>query len=128
MNSQSYKSLEIKFTEKEFPEFDVEFTEKNDDVIYHFFPPNDVEVFRENFGIYLEAAFKQLLPDTADVRADYISLEEAQCIVRYSDINQEKKPTESFFVCVKNGANNPMVDYILKEKIFSILREELNGN
>tara|TARA_Y100001973_G_C5183140_1_gene326141 strand:+ start:1214 stop:1597 length:384 start_codon:yes stop_codon:yes gene_type:complete len=127
MNSQSYKSLEIKFTEKEFPEFEVEFTEKDNDFIYHFFPPNETEIFNDDFGTNLEKAFKRLLPDTADVRADYISLEEAQCIVRYSDINQEKKPTESFFVCVKNGANNPMADYILKKKIFNILREELNG-
>jgi len=120
--------LEISFTEKTFPEFEVEFAEKGDDFIYHFFPKKGEEVFGETFGISLENAFKELLPETADVRADYMSLDEAQVICRFSDEKQEKPPTESFYVCVKNGVNNPMVDYILKDKIFRLLQGEINGD
>ena len=128
MDSQSYKSLEINFTEKKFPEFEVEFAEKGDDFVYHFFPKQGDNVFDKEFGVQLESEIKKLLPETADVRADYMSLEEAQLICRFNDEKQEKPPTESFYVCVKNGTNNPMVDYMLKDKIFRLLQGEINGD
>jgi len=122
-----YKSLEIKFTDKVFPEFEVEFAEKGTDVVYHFFPPNNLSTFDENFGIVLEKAFKTHLPETADVRADFMSLQESQLILRHSDTKQEKDPSESFYVCVKEGAKNPMSDLVLKDRIFQTLRRELNN-
>ena len=127
MNPDS-KSLAISFEDYTSQSFTVEHAVKGDDVVYHYFPPENENTFMPNFGVYLERAYKRVLPETADVRADFINLDEATLILRHSqDTSEEKPPAESFYVCVKDMANNPMSDVILKQKIFTFLEEEITN-
>ena len=127
MNPDS-KSLAIKFEDYTSESFTVEHAVRGDDVVYHYFPRENENTFMPNFGVYLERAYKRVLPETADVRADFINLDEATLILRHSqDTSEEKPPAESFYVCVKDMANNPMSDVILKQKIFTFLEEEITN-
>ena len=129
MEDLDYQSLMIKFEDYENHLYTVEYTKKQNDFIYHFYPPAKNDTFDGDFGVYLERAFKNCLPEDADVRADFISLIEAELILRHSDEKGELPPSESFYVCVKDMADNPMAKAILAEKVFSTLNKEIqNGN
>ena len=126
MTSPDSKSFAIEFEDYVSDKFTVEHATKGDDVIYHYFPPANDNTFMQNFGVYLERAYKRVLPENADVRADFINLDEAKLILRHSqDTSEDRDPAESFYVCVKDMASNPMSDVILKQKIFTTLEEEL---
>ena len=127
MEGPDYPSLMIKFEDYENDLYVVEYTKKKNDFIYHFYPPSLNDTFEEDFGVYLERAFKSCLPEDADVRADFMSLIEADLILRHSDEKGELPPTESFYVCVKDMANNPMAKAILEEKVFSTLNKEIRN-
>ena len=127
MTDQDYQSLMIKFQDYENDLYAVEYCKKSKDFIYHFYPPLKKDTFNQDFGVYLEKAFKDCLPEDADVRADFMSLVEAQLILRHGDEKGEIPPTESFYVCVKDMADNPMAESILTEKIFLKLNSEIEN-
>ena len=127
MTDQDYQSLMIKFEDYENSNYSVEYAKKNSDFIYHFFPPEKNDLFIKNFGVYLEKAFKSCLPEDADVRADFISKDEADIISRHGDEGGDIPPTESFYVCVKDLADNPMANEILTKKIFNLLDKEIKN-
>lgn len=127
MTDQDYQSLMIKFSDHEADDYVAEYAKKGEDFIYHFYPPQKNETFIEDFGVYLEGAFKDCLPEDADVRADFISLTEASIISRHGDVKGDLPPTESFYVCVKDMANNPMAETVLTKRIFSKLNSEIKN-
>jgi len=70
----------LKWTTREFTHFDVEYTDKAGDVVYHFWPKlSDVD-FPADFGEDLERAFQAVCPPGADVRADYTDRQEATAL------------------------------------------------
>lgn len=130
----------ITFEEKCFEYFDVEFTERGEDVIYHFWPPNDGDTFLPNFSKYLEDGFKLTLPSNADVRAEYTSKLEASVLATHSEwplkLDKETRtksdalwlPRETYYVCVLGGAKNPFASAFLKDRVFrNISKAILDG-
>lgn len=112
---------------QKFEFFEVEYTDKGDDIVYHFWPKNDETWFLpgrppEIFGMTLEEAFKSVLPEDADVRADYMTPQEALVLMRYGeDEAKPALPRETYSVRVVGYANNLMADKFLKAKVFQEL-------
>ena len=124
----SSQSLAIKFEEKVYLNFDVELADIGEDIVYHFWPKREQKTFSDTFGKNLEDAFKQYLPEDADVRAAYTSMEEAALIMRHSDnLKEGDEPTPSYYVKVIGWANNPMSDKFLRDKVFTTLENLLEN-
>lgn len=104
-----------------YPGFIVEVFDEGNDVVYHFYPKDDT-TFIHNFDACLEEAFKEVLPDDADVRAGFVNLMEAKDLERRSGGD---KITETFWVRVKEFANRPMSELFLKEKVFDELQTRI---
>jgi len=123
--------LALKFEVKEFEFFDVEYVEQGTDLLYHFWPKGDTPWFLPGrdpsvFGLALERAFRSLLPERADVRADYTSPQESLFLLRFGENpDSEAKPRETYYVRVVGWANNPMVDRFLKQEVFERLDREV---
>lgn len=91
------------------------------DMVYHFYPNPITEPFIDNFPILLEEAFVSTLPSEADVRAQYIESYEMENFER--TLRPDDNPHSSFWVRVKDLANNPMADLFLRDKLFENLEE-----
>ena len=113
--------LENDIVTKEFTIFQVDFFEDKGDMVYHFYPTPIDKPFPKKFFIDLENAFKQVLPDSADVRAEFIEGYELKMTERST--RPEEQPCSAFWVRVMELAKNPMASLFLKEKIFDILEE-----
>ena len=101
--------------------FIVDYFEDGSDMVYHFYPNPIEEPFIEGFHLLLESAFAAILPDEADVRAQFIEKYEMDNFER--SLRPEDKPNSSFWVRVKELAGNPMAGKFLKDKLFSKLEE-----
>lgn len=117
----------LKFEVKKARFFDVEFANRGEDIIYHFWPQNDGQWFLPGqdpsvFAMALEEGFKNTLPSTADVRAEYTDPKESLVLLRFGENpDSEAKPRETYFVRVVGYANQPMADRFLKEKVFEAI-------
>lgn len=132
--STNLGELALQWSHKENKQFFVEYSQDGADHIYHFFPPMKMATFNNGaqfFGVKLESAFKKYLPDDADVRADYITLNEAKInnIARYTDfIDKIESPAaETFWVRVIGMSDNPMGKKILEEKVIKHLEKILDN-
>ena len=113
--------LQNNIESKKFTNFEVDFFEDKSDLVYHFYPCPIDEPFVDGFHIKLEEAFKKVLPDNADVRAEYLEKYEIQNFER--TLRPDDNPCGSFWVRVIDMGNNPMSSHFLKTKIFDILEE-----
>ena len=112
----------IEFETKSFKFFDVEFTERGNDVVYHFWPVRGELDFPPKFGETLEKAFLSVLPESADVRAEYMDKFEAEMLMRFDDdATQESEPVPTYYIRVVGWADNPMCDIILKNRVLNNL-------
>jgi hypothetical protein len=125
----SLEELVLKFEQKEFEHFDVEFAVQGDDLVYHFWPTKNQKWFlpvRDPtvFGKALEEGFKNTLPQNADVRADYTDPEESLVLLRMGESPDSlAKPRETYSVRVIGWASNPMCDRFLKDEVFHRIEE-----
>lgn len=119
----------LEFERKSLMYCDVEFADKGNDIVYHFWPVPEADDFPAQFDVSLELAFASVLPANADVRASFTSTEEAQIISKFGDTSAPPVPT--YYVRVVGWANNPMAPKFLKNKVFSeldeIISEKLEG-
>lgn len=121
----------IAFEERHYEFFDVEVTRRADDVIYHFWPVNNGEKFCANFAKHLEYGFKTTLPYDADVRAEFTSREESAVLGHVDGVHMDKEsrsttdvkwvPRETYFIRVLNGANYPLWEIFLKDRILNTI-------
>jgi hypothetical protein len=124
-NSLPDNGLALKFDTKQCVFFDVEYADQGNDIIYHFWPPSQGTWFvdgaePELFGKALENGFRAVLPDDADVRAEYTSPRESLALLRYGEsTDKEAKPRETYYVRVVGWATNPMCDRFLKNEVFT---------
>ena len=115
----SLQNLSPKFTEKNLNCCDVEFASFGKDIVYHFWPTRGTEEFPQGFAKKLEDAFKLVLPQTADVRAEYINQHKAAAFMRFNDDpKQDATPVPTYYVRVVGWADNPMSELFLKDKVF----------
>jgi len=118
---QHLQSSESEVRTDTYPKFVVDsFTEGND-LVYHFYPNPIEKPFTPNFHMLLEEAFIQVLPDTADVRAQYLEQYEMAAFER--TLRPEDKPHSSYWVRVMELAGNPMSDRFLRDTLFKTLNE-----
>jgi hypothetical protein len=125
--------IEQKFETLDTTHFHVEWTEKEDDIVYHFWPPGDSSRFLDGFENRLEEAFKHVLPPDQEVIADYTNLEEATVQHTHGVGMVPKKdmekaiviPRENYYVRVVSGLKNPLADIFLKGRVFKRLEEEI---
>lgn len=129
----------LKFTEIKYEYFDVEFADRADDIIYHFWPPNDGDQFVRGFSKALEQGFKTTLPASADVRADYTSKEESAVLSRHAEfevrLDKESRstssekwiPRETYFVRVVGGAQYPLAEVFLKHRVFDNITQAIQA-
>jgi hypothetical protein len=130
------EEIEQPFELHDSPYFHVEYTEKGDDLVYHFWPPGDSAKFGEDFDRHLENAFKAVLPSDQEVHGDYINLEEATVqhmhgvgAVPRKDAKKEIViPRETYYVRVVGGLKNPLADVFLKGRVFRQLDSEIQEN
>tara|TARA_Y100001973_G_scaffold94841_1_gene147427 strand:- start:2643 stop:3011 length:369 start_codon:yes stop_codon:yes gene_type:complete len=115
----SEHSLLPQIETKKFDAFEVDYYKQLNDIVYHFYPIGGDD-FENGFHLQLEKAFASVLPDDADVRADYFSLRETSNFDRASG---GPVKTSSFCVQVIGWANNPLADKFLKNKVFENLQE-----
>jgi hypothetical protein len=126
--SESAGPIGLEFTTKSFPGFDVEYADQGDDIVYHFWPPNDGTYFHDDFAMALEDGFFSILPEDADARADYTSAEAAAAFLRYGENpDSEARPRETYSVRVVGYANNPMADKYLRSRVFEAIQKELES-
>jgi hypothetical protein len=114
----------------------VEFIEKGDDLIYHFWPPSG-QTFCPDFHRHLEAGFHKTLPANAEVEADYTDIEEARVMFTQGLAPQPKRvmdgegveaPRETYFVKVIGGMRYPLANRFLKAKVFDAIEAQIIGN
>lgn len=129
----------IHFEDKKYEFFDVEVADKGDDVIYHFWPPNDGDTFVPGFAKSLEAGFKATLPAAADVRAEYTTREEAAVQAKHAEfelrLDKESRsekndpwiPRETYFVRVVGGAQYPLAETFLKNRVFENISKAIKA-
>lgn len=125
--------LAAKFTQQDFPHFHVEYRDEGNDLIYHFWPPEDAQEFVTGFHLHLEAAFVDTVP-SAEVHAHYTDLEEARLklkegvgLVPQRDFREEfVKARETYYVRVLDGLANPMAEKFLTERLFGIIETHIN--
>lgn len=118
---QHLQSSESEVRTDTYPRFVVDsFTEGND-LVYHFYPNPIEKPFISNFHMLLEEAFIQVLPDTADVRAQYLEQYEMAAFER--TLRPEDRPHSSYWVRVMELAGNPMSDRFLRDALFETLNE-----
>jgi hypothetical protein len=123
----------VKFDEKDFEHFHVEYRDDGDDVLYHFWPPREDQSFAPEFALHLEAAFQSVLPEGAEVHASYTDLAEATVkmnegfgLVSQRDFAKpEVLPRETFYVRVLGAYRYPMANAILKNRVFEVLEANL---
>ena len=116
----------LAFETRAFQEFDVEFADKGNDIVYHFWPKKGENDFPDGFAKSLEDAFLSVLPDTADVRAGFTSREEAKILSKFGDINSP--PVPSYYIRVIGWANNPLSEKFLKIEVFKRLDKLVSNN
>lgn len=117
--------IPVEFEKKSLASCDVEFSDSGEDIVYHFWPSENETDFPEGFPEDLEKAFQSVLPDDADVRASYTSLEEASIISKFG--NPDAPSVPSYYVRVVGWANNPMASKFLKQKVFVSLDENVQS-
>ena len=130
------EELEQPFEIHDSPCFHVEYTEKGDDLVYHFWPPGDSAKFSVGFDRHLEAAFKAVLPPDQVVHGDYISHEEATVqhmhgMGAFPKRDSQKEiviPRETYYVRVVGGLKNPLADVFLKGRVFKEIDNEIQEN
>jgi hypothetical protein len=122
------------FESKDYKYFHVEYTERGDDLIYHFWPPGDDGDFIEHFHRRLEDAFIKVLPSSMRVQADYTSLKEstvqhmhgAGVAVPQKDADKDLVvPRATYYVRVIDGLQNPLAGIFLKQRVFDTLDAEI---
>ena len=127
--------IELKFEEKDFPHFFVEYTEIGKDLIYHFWPPGKDLEFCRGFAVCLERGFvATVAPDTV-VKANYTDLREARVlhtegvgtlVPKREAHDKTVQPRETFHIRVVNGTENPMADTFLKGRLFDNIEKAIN--
>lgn len=116
--------------------FHVEFTEKGDDLIYHFWPQGDASQFPTGFARHLEAAFQDVLPSDADVHADFTDIREATVQHMHGTGAVPKRdfdkplvvPRATYYVRVVGCLKNPLADIFLKGRVFTTLEKKMKEN
>lgn len=118
----------------------MEFADRADDIIYHFWPPNDGDQFVRGFSRALEQGFRSTLPPSADVRAEYTSREESAVLSRHAEFemrldkesrsksNDKWIPRETYFVRVVGGAQYPLAEVFLKHRVFDNITQAVQAN
>jgi hypothetical protein len=125
--TSSFADLELDFTVKQFEFFDVEYAEQGNDIIYHFWPPNDGSEFGEGFAKALENGYKKVLPEDADVRAEYTDLLESKVLLRYGEsADTEERERETYYIRVVGWADNPMKEKYLMGRVFENIETEMS--
>lgn len=119
--STNLQSLQNKAETATFNKFIVDFFPEKDDMIYHFYPNPIEQPFQPGFHVALEEAFKQTLPEDADVRAEFIETYEMKMYQR--GLRPEDNPHSSFCIRVKGLASRPFSDIFLKKRVFNSLDE-----
>jgi hypothetical protein len=131
-----YKTNEAvqKFETRDYRSFHVEFTERGDDIIYHFWPPEEESKFSPMFPEFLEKGFKEVLSRDTDVRAEYTDIKEAHVMhkegvgmVPQKDMDRTLVfPRETIYVKVVAGLKNPMADKFMKHRIFEAVQSQID--
>ena len=130
------EELEQQFEFFDAEQFHVEYTEKGDDIVYHFWPPGDHASFIEGFAKHLEEAFQRVLPSDQEVLADWTSLREATVQHAHGAGMVPRKdaektivlPRETYYVRVVDGLKNPLSDVFLKGRVFETLKAVIKEN
>lgn len=129
----------LSFEEKKFPNFVVEVAAQGADLIYHFWPPGNEQKFLPGFAKFLESGFKATLPSSADVRAEYTSLQESQVLSTHAEfpvkLDTETRsngaepwlPRETYFIRVVRGSEYPLADIFLKHRVFENIEKAITG-
>ena len=117
--------------------FDVEYADKGDDIIYHFWPKDDLATFLPHFAMALQDGFRSTVPPDADVRAEFTSAQEAMVLARHSEVplhlDKESRslqdvkwiPRETYFVRVVGGLQYPLADVFLKMRVFANIEKAI---
>jgi hypothetical protein len=123
VDSPQISDLALKFEVQKFKHFEVHYTVTGDDVVYHYWPGEDHDDFYPEFPADLEQAYKNLLPESADVRASYTDRREAVVLFRTGLAPSKHNETiaralPTCWVKVIGWANRPMADLFLKDRLF----------
>lgn len=118
--------------------FHAEYTERGDDIIYHFWPPGEDGVFPEGFLTHVQEAFRKCLPPdfSGRVAADYTNHQEATVhhmhgvgAVPKKDMSKDLViPRETVYVRVPGAMRLPLADVFLKGRVFRTLEDEFRGD
>ena len=130
----STNKLVQKFELRDYPSFHVEFTERGNDIVYHFWPPGEESKFSPMFPELLEKGFKSVLSRDMDVRADYTDINESHVLhkegmgmVPQKDMDRPLVfPRETIYVRVIDGLKNPMADKFMKHRVFEAVQAEFD--
>lgn len=127
----------VQFETYDSPYFHVEYTERGEDVIYHFWPPGENGAFPEGFLVHVETGFRRCLPShfRGQVQADYTSHEEATVhhmhgvgAVPKKDMHKDLvMPRETVYVRVPGGMSLPLAEVFLKGRVFRTIEDEFRG-
>lgn len=121
------------FDTKDYEHFHVEFRDDRDDIVYHFWPPEEEGQFIDGFHRHLEAAFQDLLPPDAEVHASFTDYDEARVKHRegvgevpQKDFHKEFViARETYYVRVVGALKNPLADKFLKDRVFGMIEDQI---
>lgn len=116
----------IQFDVQEYKYFEAEIATVGNDVVYHFWPPEGKLDFPPFFAVALEGAFRSVLPEDADVRAEYMNRTEASAFMRVNDSSGEGAPVPTYYVRVIGWGDHPMTGKFLKDQVFRNLCKDLD--
>ena len=116
----------IQFDVQEYKYFEAEIATIANDIVYHFWPPEGELDFPPFFAVALEDAFRSVLPEDADVRAEYMNRTEAAAFMRVNDSTGEGAPVPTYYVRVIGWGDHPMSDKFLKDQVFRNLCKDLD--
>jgi hypothetical protein len=129
-SSPQTNPLVLDWKKSSFEFFTAEHTEKDGDIVYHFWPLEGETVFCNGFALALEDGFKAVMPSDAAVEAEYYDKTEAAIFLKAGEANEDAIPRETYYVRVIGWADNPMADKFLRQKVFEEIdkaaKERLN--
>ena len=113
----------LSFHPESLPHVDLEWALRGDDVVFHFFPKDGGARFPAGFLKVIEKPFVGALGPHADVRADYVNLEEGAAILRVGETRSTGEPRESLCVEVIGGATTPSTLRYLTTELFEKINQ-----
>jgi len=123
-SSRVRSPLALTFTHRDYETLHVEYVVQGKDFIYHFWPAEGRDAFCPNFHRILEDGFKEVLPESAQVAAEFF--DKVDC-ARNELMRSDKAifvPMPSFYVRVIGWAGKPMADQFLTTTVFEFVNNK----